>query len=107
MAGEAAAWVVLGLAFVGANLPFLFERVLFIRAAPGGKKALGWRLVELALLYFVIGAAAAVLEKGAYGMVYPQGWEFYAITVCLFLVFAFPGFVWRYLWVEHRKGKAE
>jgi hypothetical protein len=28
----------------------------------------------------------------------PQGWQFYATTGALFIVFAFPGFVWRYLW---------
>jgi NADH:ubiquinone oxidoreductase subunit 2 (subunit N) len=27
----------------------------------------------------------------------PQGWEFYATTASLFLTFAFPGFVYRYL----------
>jgi hypothetical protein len=27
-----------------------------------------------------------------------QNWEFYAVTACLFLVFAFPGFTYRYLW---------
>ena len=25
-------------------------------------------------------------------------WEFYAVTGSLFLVFAFPGFVYRYFW---------
>ncbi|MEY4711160.1 MAG: hypothetical protein RIS88_610, partial [Pseudomonadota bacterium] len=28
----------------------------------------------------------------------PQGWEFYAVTVTLFLTLAFPGFVYRYLY---------
>ena len=32
------------------------------------------------------------------GPVYRQRWEFYAVTVCLFLVFAYPGFIYRYLW---------
>jgi hypothetical protein len=27
-----------------------------------------------------------------------QGWEFYAVTGCLFIVMAYPGFVYRYLW---------
>ena len=31
------------------------------------------------------------------GQIAAQGWEFYAITAALFLTFAFPGFVWRYL----------
>ncbi|HEV8689937.1 MAG TPA: DUF2818 family protein, partial [Ideonella sp.] len=33
----------------------------------------------------------------------PQGWEFYAAGVCLFLTLASPGFVWRYL----RRGRPE
>jgi pimeloyl-ACP methyl ester carboxylesterase len=35
------------------------------------------------------------------GQVYPQGWEFYAVLVCLYLTFAFPGFVWRQLRRQH------
>ena len=32
------------------------------------------------------------------GQVAPQSWEFYAVTGCLFLTLAFPGFVYRYLY---------
>jgi hypothetical protein len=45
--------------------------------------------------------AVLLLSKGLearFGAVYPQGWEFYAATACLFLVLAYPGFVWCYLW---------
>jgi hypothetical protein len=31
------------------------------------------------------------------GNVFTQRWEFYAITLSLFVVMAFPGFVFRYL----------
>jgi hypothetical protein len=51
----------------------------------------------LTLLYLLVGVLARLLE-GRQGVVYPQGWEFYAITYCLFLVFAYPGFVYRYMW---------
>jgi hypothetical protein len=37
-----------------------------------------------------------MLESNA-GNVFNQGWQFYAVTVCLFLVLAFPGFTFRYL----------
>jgi hypothetical protein len=30
--------------------------------------------------------------------VFPQSWEFYAVSACLFIVLAFPGFVLRYLY---------
>jgi Protein of unknown function (DUF2818) len=90
-------YLLLALAIVAANSPFVFERILFVRRAPGGRKAFGWRLLELTLLYLLVGLLARLLE-GRQGVVYPQGWEFYAITYCLFLVFAYPGFVYRYMW---------
>ncbi|MDR1423828.1 MAG: DUF2818 family protein [Azoarcus sp.] len=102
MTGNLGVWVVLGLAFIAANLPFLFERVLFVLPSPGGK-AFGWRVLELVLLWLIVGIFAAVLEQGAYGVVYRQGWEFYVATLCLFVVFAFPGFIHRYLWRGRRR----
>ena len=54
------------------------------------------RLLELIVLYFVDGLLAHGLESRI-GTAFPQTWEFYAITACLFLVLAFPGFVLRYL----------
>ena len=67
-------------------------------AAPA-KPLLG-RLLELVVFYFVVGALALVLERRA-GQIAPQGWEFYAITGTMFLTFAFPGFVYRYLLRRH------
>ena len=90
-------WLVLAAALVAANLPFLSERFLGLRLpAP---KGLALRLLELALLYLAVGGIGLALEQRL-GQIYPQGWEFYAITATLFLTLAFPGFVWRYL-VRH------
>jgi hypothetical protein len=86
---------VLVLAFCAANLPFLTERLLGLAPLAHGKN-LAIRLAELVVLYFVVGGIGLGLEKRA-GQIAPQGWEFYAITAALFLTFAFPGFVWRYL----------
>lgn len=88
-------WLVLLAALVGANLPFLNDRWLAIvaRATP---KTLGIRLVELVLLYLLVGGLGLALEQSA-GQIAPQGWEFYATTAALFLTLAFPGFVYRYL----------
>ena len=88
-------WLVLLAALVGANLPFLNDRWLAIvaRAKP---KTLGIRLVELVLLYLLVGGLGLALEQSA-GQIAPQGWEFYATTAALFLTLAFPGFVYRYL----------
>lgn len=96
MTQTASIWLVLALAFVAANLPFLTRRVLGIVPLAAGK-TLAVRFGELVLLYFVVGGIGLLLEQHA-GQIAPQGWEFYAVTGALFLTFAFPGFVWRYLY---------
>ena len=83
-------------ACVAANLPFFNHRVLALGPLLQPRKALIVRLAEMILLYFVVGGLALWLEKRA-GQIAPQGWEFYAITGTLFLVLAFPGFIYRYL----------
>lgn len=95
MTQTASVWLVIVLALLGANLPFLNQRLFGVlpRRQP---KGLALRLVELVVLYFVVGAIGLALEHRA-GQIAPQGWEFYAVTGALFLTFAFPGFVWRYL----------
>ena len=95
MTQTASIWLVLVLAFCAANLPFLTQRVLGVVPLARGKN-LAIRLGELVLLYFVVGGVGMLLEQHA-GQISPQGWEFYAVTGALFITFAFPGFVWRYL----------
>ena len=88
-------WLVIVAALAAANLPFVNDRLFAAVPLPGGK-SIGVRLLELVVLYFAVGLLGVLLEKRA-GQVVSQGWEFYAVTGALFLVFAFPGFVWRYL----------
>lgn len=96
MTQTASTWLVIVLAFCAANLPFLTDRVLGMVPLAGGK-TLPVRLAELLAMYFVVGAVGLLLEQHA-GQIAPQKWEFYAVTGALFLTFAFPGFVWRYLY---------
>ena len=95
MGSSAAVWLVLLIAVVSANLPFVNERLFVIgpRRAP---KALGWRLLELVAMWGLTLAVGFGLEARV-GQVQPQRWEFYAAMGFLFLTLAFPGFVWRYL----------
>jgi hypothetical protein len=67
---------------------------------PKAPKSLGVRLLELLAFYFLAGAVGLLLEKRA-GQIAPQTWEFYAITLTLFVTFSFPGFVYRYL-LKHK-----
>lgn len=90
--------VLLVAGLVAANLPFLTRR-LFGFFGPENK-SLGIRLLELVIFYFLVGGGGLLLEKNL-GQIAPQGWEFYAITGTLFLTFAFPGFVYRYLLKHH------
>ena len=101
MDASLASWLVIAVAIAFANLPFVNERVFgFIPLKPALGKAhakyFAVRLLELFVLYFVVGALARLLESRI-GGVFAQTWEFYAITGCLFVVLAFPGFVARYL----------
>lgn len=102
MSQSASVWLVLLLALIAANLPFLNERLLAV--IPLGMppaKSLAVRFGELVLLYFAAGGVGLLFEKRL-GQIASQGWEFYAVTAALFVVLAFPGFTWRYL-LKHRR----
>ena len=92
-----ASWLVIAVALAFAKLPFVNEALFGVVPYRGGRrKPFVVRLVELIVLYFIVGAIAYVLEARI-GNVFLQTWEFYAISGCLFVVLAFPGFVVRYL----------
>ncbi|MCE3604474.1 DUF2818 family protein [Massilia sp. P8910] len=99
-------WLAIAVALAAANLPFMNERLFgFIpvghaSADRGPVKAGWWRVLELVVLYFAVGAIAYLLEARI-GNVFGQAKEFYMITVPLFVVLAFPGFVMRYLRKRH------
>jgi Na+(H+)/acetate symporter ActP len=94
------AWFVILLAAAAANLPFINERVFTVIPVRRSSKSFWLRLFELIVLYFLVLGIANFLEARI-GNVFSQRWEFYAITVCLFAVFAYPGFVYRYLRKRH------
>ena len=102
MSQAASIWLVIAAAFVAANLPFLIDRRLLAVLPLKSEKGIGVRLAELIAWYFIVGGLGLALENRV-GQIAPQRWEFYAITGALFLTFAFPGFVWRYL-RKHRRG---
>ncbi|MBN9116703.1 DUF2818 family protein [Pandoraea sp. XJJ-1] len=97
---SAGGMLVIVLSLLGANLPFVNQRLFGVIALKRAVKPLWCRLVEMAVAYFVVGALGYLIESGI-GNVFSQGWQFYAVTASLFVVFAFPGFVYRYLW-RHR-----
>jgi succinate dehydrogenase hydrophobic anchor subunit len=95
MTSQTAIILLLALAVVAANLPWISNRILFIWT-PAGAKSPWIRLGEWLLLYCVVGGLAMGLEQKSMGEIHTRDWEFYAITFCLFLVFALPGFIYRH-----------
>lgn len=87
--------LILAFAIAAANLPFMSERLFgAVRLA---RPKTGWmRIMELVVGYFLT-IGFGLLVEGRFGPIYPQRWEFWGITVCLFIVLGYPGFVWRYL----------
>ncbi|CAM4077702.1 MAG: DUF2818 family protein [Comamonas sp.] len=100
MSITASIWLVILAALVAANLPFINQRLAIAGPVMAGRKPMWVRLIEMLVLYLLVGGLGYLLERRA-GQVSPQGWEFYAITGTLFLTLAFPGFVYRYL--VHRR----
>ncbi|MCW8899853.1 MAG: DUF2818 family protein [Gammaproteobacteria bacterium] len=83
-------------AFVAANLPWISERLFGLIPVKAGKKAIWMSLLEWLVLYLMIGMVALGIEKKFTSDIYSQDWEFYASTFCLFVVFALPGFIYRF-----------
>ncbi len=82
------------LALILANAPFVFSR--FLGFGANKQQKLAWLVLELFLSYGVFIVIGRALEAH-FGQNAPQAWQFYAVSLCLFLSMAFPGFVWRYL----------
>lgn len=54
------------------------------------------RLLEVLTMYGLVGVLGFAFEANI-GNIFGQRWQFYAVTLSLFVVLAYPGFVFRYL----------
>lgn len=72
------------------------------RRPAGVDKPVADRFLELLLGYALVGTLGNALELNL-GNAFAQGWEFYAVTLALFLVLGYPGFVWRYMLRRRRR----
>ena len=86
-------WLLLGITIFLANIPWFYGRFLLFLRPP--RKYVWMCLLEWLLLYFLAGFLALGVEKKMQGETHAQDWEFYAVTFFLFMVFAFPGFIFR------------
>ena len=89
--------IVLLAGFVLASLPMVGERSFFSIPLFKLNKKPWLRMVEFLLAYAVWIAIGKAFEAQA-RQVAKQGWEFYVVTLLLFVIAAFPVFAWRYLW---------
>ncbi len=102
------------LATQAGNLPYMLAGVLLLALtmyAPGAMvsssvpvKHVSTRLLEVLAGYFVVGAIGCAIEAN-YANPSQKNWEFYTIAACLYVVLAYPGFVWRHLMKHPRRHK--
>ena len=99
-----AVWLLIALALVSANLPFLTERVFAVlpwkqagRPRSSRSGCVWWKC------WCSIWSWARWVSPSSprWATAFPRPGEFYAITLSLFLVLAYPGFVYRYLFKRH------
>ena len=83
-------------AFIAANLPWISDRLFGLIAVKSGYKSIWLCFLEWFILYLLIGMVALGIEKKFTSDIYTQQWEFYVSTFCLFIVFALPGFIYRF-----------
>ncbi|QDC43819.1 DUF2818 family protein [Methylophilus medardicus] len=91
----AAKLIFLLLMFFMANLGWVSDKWL---GMVGTIRQLWQRFAVLVPSYLITLAIASLVERLVMGQVWPQGWEFYSINLCVFLVLSFPGFIYRVLW---------
>lgn len=92
---NSAVWLLLVTALVLANLPFILANRLFLVIKVEAKSFIV-NVVEWFVYFGITGVFAYLLEKKVMGHVAPQDWEFYTIVFFMFMIFAFPGFIYRY-----------
>jgi len=84
------------LAITAANAPFL-TTFIWLKPTSNKTKSIAWSFLEWFCMYAGIIALSIFLESRL-GLVQPKNWIFWTITLSVFAVFAFPGFVYRTLW---------
>lgn len=90
------AGLIIVVSLIAANLPFVNERLFCVLSLKYLKKPFWIRLFEWIVWYCVVGVFAYFIEQHI-GNVFPQKGMFFSITLCVFLVFGYIGFVFRYL----------
>lgn len=96
MSLEQAVWMLLVMAIVLANVPWILNQRVFIFISLKQPKTILIGMIEWFSYFVLMGLLALGLESNTMGHISPQEWEFYVINLFLFAIFAFPGFIYRY-----------
>lgn len=95
MSVDQAVWLLLVTAMILSNIPWILSNRLFLFINVPNK-SFSVNMIEWVTYFGMTGAFAYLLESKSMGHVQPQQWEFYVITLFMFMIFAFPGFIYRY-----------
>lgn len=106
MSSGAVVWLLIIVTFVLANLPWFTDK-LFAFKSLKQEKTFAIRLFEWFVLYFIIGGIALGMETKLNGVRHEQSWEFYVVTLCLFMVFALPGVIFQIDLKHHLRIKTQ
>ena len=83
-------------ALICANLPWFSNKYFFFISPKGGKKTSFPFVIEWLLMYFLVALIAVLVELKVQGIIHPKTPEFFAVTLCLFAVFALPGLIYKF-----------
>ena len=83
-------------ALISANLPWFSNKYFFFISPKSGKKTSFPFVIEWLIMYFLVAVIAVLVELKVQGLIHPKSPEFFAVTLCLFAVFALPGLIYKY-----------
>lgn len=106
MTDTVAALLWIGVALAAANLPWVSERVLGLVPMKTREKPEWLRLLEWFFLFLLAAAIGFAFEYRQTAELHPQEWEFYVVVLCLFAVFALPGFIYHHDLRRHLRRRA-
>ncbi|HIL93241.1 MAG TPA: DUF2818 family protein [Cycloclasticus sp.] len=94
MINQYSIFIFLILSIIAANLAWLSDKLFCLREISHKSGWLRW--FEWMVWYVISFVAGSFLEYKTMGMMSEQDWEFYVVTLCLFIVFALPSFIYHY-----------
>ena len=96
MSITSAVLLLLVVAVLAANYPWLSQKVFFVFPEPEAGKSSWMRCLEWLLNFGLVLLFGLGLERKINGVIHVQQWEFFVVGFLFFMVLAMPGFIYRY-----------